>query len=251
MGIVTATNDRGRLYLGFGDENSVSRCLGSSIETFRNAGAKFFATLFGAALEIQVDGKNRCVSKKGFKQHLQSIGFDATVIDEVSRIGYDTFIRNNQDKLLLSSNILGETFSIKKRMRLFEKMVCHLEVNNSQAVKRLIRKGAYIDREFFKPCGGALSDQTFWNSRSEIESYLHYKYLNTNFCSYTPLTMAAEKGNQSLAKFILSIKNGDFSSDKKVTYKYYVTDGGNGTHWKTKVIKTEQTTMNKDAITIV
>ena len=251
MSIITATNYQGRLHVGYGDEDSVSKCLGNSINSYRNPISKFFTKLFGFSRDIDIDGKNRCVNKESFKKHLRSIGFEGDSIEQVRKLGYKTFIQNNSDTLIIGHDKLGENFSNKKRMKLFVKMIGELEVNNTQAVKRLIRKGAYVDREFFKPANGALNGQSFWNTRSDIESTLYNWYPNTHFYSYTPLTLAAEKENQSLAKFILNVKNNNISSDKKQTIKYTVTHrGGYEILWQTETVKIEQASINDGNIGI-
>lgn len=96
-----------------------------------------------------------------------------------------------------------------------------------------------------------LNGQSFWNTRSDIESTLYNWYPNTHFYSYTPLTLAAEKENQSLAKFILNVKNNNISSDKKQTIKYTVTHrGGHQILWQTQTVKIEQASINDGNIGI-
>src|SRR5262249_35897857 len=157
---------------------------------------------------------------------LQSLGLEDGYIKEINKIGYHTFIKNHADKIIIRNEKLGESFSNKKRRKLFGKMIRQLDINNTQAVKRLIRKGAYIDREFYKLPEESLNSPSLWISRPELERFLariRFKTnsnLFSNFYSYTPLAMAAEKGNQTLAKFILKAKNGDDSSDKKQNIHY-------------------------------
>ena len=248
MSIITATNYAGRLHIGYGDENSVSKCLGNSLYVYHSPIAKFFTKLFGFSIEIDIANKSRCISKKSFTEHLQSIGLKNSNINEVCKIGYRTFIQNHAKEIIVSNEKLAENFSTKKRIKSFNKMISQLEANNTEAVKRLISKGAYIDKEFYKPCDGALSGQSSWDSRSDLEGTLQKYYLNTKFCCYTPLALAAEKGNQSLAKFILNAKNNDVSSDKKQIFNYSVTSKNySGTYWKTEIATIEQVVVNKDS----
>lgn len=253
MSIITATNYNGRLHVGYGDEYSASKRLGSSINSYRNPISKFFTKLFGFSMDIQVDGKQRCLNKKSFKKHLQSIGFDIMNVEEVGKIGYETFIQKNSDKLIVSNKKLGESFSIKKRMKLFNKMIKELDANNTQAVIRLICKGAYIDKLFYRPTEGSLLTQSFWNSRSMLELRLSISYFSINFYSYTPLALAVEKGNQSLAKFILNIKNNDHSSDKKQTIRLALTreTDSNVSYRGTAVVQTEQVAIENGNIHLI
>lgn len=248
MSFITATNYNGRLHLGYGDENSVGKCLGNSIYTYCNSISKFFTKLFGFSIELDIDGKQRCVNKKSLIKHLESIGLENISIEKIRKIGYNTLLKQHSGQIITRNDNLGESFSIEKRMKLFEKMVTQLEVNNTQAVKRLIRKGAYVDREFFKPADGPLSGQSFWSSRPMLEEVLHRYYINTNFYSYTPLALATEKGNQSLAKFILGAKNGDVSSDRKQTIHQSLTSNNRTPYWKTETIKVEKVSVTQEGV---
>lgn len=248
MSIITATNYKGRLHVGYGDEDSVSKCLGKSINSYRNPISKFFTKLYGFSMDIDIGGKIRCVNIESFKKHLQSIGLEGNSIEQVRKLGYKAFIQNNSSSLIIGNDKLGENFSDKKRMKLFKKMIKELSYNNTQRVKRLIRKGAYVDREFYKPSAGALSGKIFF-TRSQVEETLFDYFSNINYYSYTPLSLAAEKENQSLAKFILNVKNDDISSDKKQTFNFTMTRRGYQLDWNTET-KVEQVSINDGKISI-
>ena len=119
-------------------------------------------------------------------------------------------------------------------MKLYEKMIRQIEDNNTQAVKKLIRKGAYIDREFYK-----LPNGSYFTRYPILENFLTRYYTNTTVHTYTPLARAAEKGNQSLAQFILKAKNCDVSSDKKQTAHYFLikTTGPLYSQWRAETMR--------------
>lgn len=95
-------------------------------------------------------------------------------IEEVGKIGYNAILNKYSDKIITRNNNLGENFSNKHRMRLFGKMVIQLQINNTKAVKRLIRKGAYVDREFFQPADEFKHGPTFWIKRRKLERILKF-----------------------------------------------------------------------------
>jgi hypothetical protein len=218
--LITAVNYNGRLHLGYGYENGSTHCLGSSIKTYRNPIAKFFSKIFGFGIDVEVGGKIRCLNKVSLKSHLQSIGLGDAKLEEVSKIGYRTLIETIQEKdsakLKISQEKLGANFSNTKRMKLFTKMIKQLDANNTQAVMKLIRKGAYIDREFYKYNNKLLID------KKETEALLTaYSIRDTSsIVSYTPMAMATEKANQVLAYFISNNKGSNFTADMKKQYNY-------------------------------
>jgi len=251
MNIITNTNYNGRLHLGYGDEGSVSKCLGKSINAYRNFIFKFFTRLFSISMDIEMGGKSICVNKVSLKKHLESIGLEGEDIEKINRIGYTTFIQQNEAKLIIQNDTLGENFSDKKRMKLFEKMIRQLEVNNTQAVKRYLRKGAYIDREF---CKSEPTGKLYLVNFKEMKKWIFGVGSEFKIYSYTPLALAAEKENQSVAKFIAKAKDNDISSDKKETFKYrdhsHCYGYGNHFNWTTEREKFEKVT-NRDGIIIL
>lgn len=50
MSFVTATTYGGRLHLGYGEENSVAKCLGDSVNIYSNFISKFLAFRSGLKL---------------------------------------------------------------------------------------------------------------------------------------------------------------------------------------------------------
>lgn len=232
MKIITAANYEGRLHLGYGEENSIPQCLGTSINTYHNFITKFFTQLFGFSMTLEIDGKQRCVNKKSLIKHFGSIGCEDANVTRIKAIGYYRFIEEISGKITITlrKDKLGESFSHSKRMELFEKMVAELQANNTQAVQRLIRKGAYIDREFFIPADGSIDGRSFWSNRPKLERVM-FDHWNDYFYSYTPLAMAAEKGNQVLANFILNAKGDNFSSDRKQTFYLSITSSAKGGSW--------------------
>lgn len=242
MGSVITTNYNGRLHLGYGDENSISHSLGKSISRYQGPFAQFFANLFRLSVDIQICGKKYCLNKDSFKDHLQSIGFNGTEIEKIKTTGYDTFIQRNDTKLIISNSKLGDTLSHKKRMILFYKMILEMQKNNTESVKKFIKKGAYVDREFYQ-CG------KLWINRSDLNMYLYNCYNEINFKCYTPLAFATSIGNQSMAQFIFNAKGKDISSDKISTVKFAIKGRKhrvdfNGTRFsKTKVIQVQQVTL--------
>jgi hypothetical protein len=75
-------------------------------------------------------------------------------------------------------------------------------------------------------------------------------FCNTaSFFSYTPLIRAAEKENQSLAKFILKAKNNDISSDRKREFMLTSKPCG-GVYWTTRIIKVKKASVNDGNIVI-
>lgn len=140
-----------------------------------------------------------------------------TNLKEIKKTGYSKLIENNAKLITLSYEKLGNKFSAEKKMKLFEKLIFKMQVNDTEASKRLIRKGAYFDREFFKKC--ECQKVKIFHSREAIEGYLSGSYREIIY-SYTPLAMAVEKKNQVLAKFILNLKNNDCSSDRKQVINY-------------------------------
>lgn len=223
--IITCVRDRGYLHLGYGDENSVGQKLGSSINVYTNCFTKLFAKIFGISTVIAVNGKKYSVEKKSLAIHLDSLGLGSEQVNEVAKIGYETLIMKNADKLKLTGAKFGENLSNQKRTRLFRKMVAQIVNNNTHAAKKMVRKGAYTDSEFFVIRVdyldySAIHSRSLWFDWSSVKSTIENSYSGKKFqvYSYTPLALVAEKGNQTLAQFLLKAKGGDLSSDKKLTY---------------------------------
>ncbi|MBA3722773.1 MAG: hypothetical protein H0W88_10290 [Parachlamydiaceae bacterium] len=212
--IIISDLDCGRLHLGYGEANSMCKRLGKSMDVYQNFITKFFTKLFGYAVDIEVEGRTYCVSHISLAQHLESVGLDQSVIKDVNRLGYETIINQNAAKVKTLNDNFGENFSSAKRMDLFTKMIGELCVNNTQAVKRLIRQGAYVDREFFTTFTLNSTAQIIWTNRSALEQELTNFKQTTHFYSYTPLSKAVRTGNQSMANFLVNAKNGDVSADK-------------------------------------
>lgn len=224
---ITTTNHNGHLYIGYGEENNLPKYIGN-FKVYRNCTMQFLTRMFRLSIDIEINGKKRCVNKKSFQEHLNSIckissvkNNNDLILKQVIKIGYDRFVNNiskAMDGSLNLSKNLGDIFPDKKRKKLLEKLIYQTEINNLHAAKKLIRKGAYIDREYFH------IDSHICHNRTETEWFLESRSEKT-FYSYTPLAQAIEKGHkfkdQSLAKFIMNIKK-DISSDRKqtITYSY-------------------------------
>ncbi|MBA3722226.1 MAG: hypothetical protein H0W88_07485 [Parachlamydiaceae bacterium] len=255
--MITATNYEDRLHVGYGEENSVSKCFGRSINVYQNFITKTLTKLFGISIEVNIDGINRCVNRNSFRKHLYSIGLKNISVDDIKMVGYKTIINRNEDKLIKTEDNLWESFSEKKRLNLFNKMVNCLLDDDTEGAKRMIRKGAFVDREFFTTTYTEFNGVRFWNSRTGCERNLDwymksYSNISGKYFSYTPLTLAAEKGHQSLAKLILNHKKGEHSSDQLQTFNYSPsTSGGSYTNWNRVLIKSEPVSINQGKVKLI
>lgn len=223
MLIITATHYSGRLHVGLGSETGPSYSCGESVALYKNKISQFFAKFFNVGMDIEVDGKTRCVNKNSLKKHFQSLelNFD---ISKIQKSGYEATIRKeikkDEKKSEISSHaksLLGHNFSDKKRTKLFKKMVKHLVIGNTDQVKKLIRKGAYVDQAFFKFSPQAYYLGHFFETLSKIKNKAESYFNNANFYSYTALALAIERKNKDLIDFLLLYSD---KSGEKITFSY-------------------------------
>lgn len=242
-GLVASVQYKGQLHLGYAEtENDSRKRLGTSINLYRNRLAQFIMKLFRLAIIIHVDGKDRCVNKANFLDHLKSIGIENPTIQKTGKIIYDRLIAESKDKLQTGSDNLGALLPQKQRLKYTEKMIEALWQNNSEAVKRYLNKGAYVDHEFFIPVDGSTHGKTMWLSRASIEKHLYDEFLHAHYSAFTPLSYAVEKGNQVSARILHNFKGE--AGDKKVTFELFAIR--NKTKWETCVKKEEEVRLQND-----
>lgn len=240
MGII-ATNDAGRLHIGYGEKGSFAKCLGKSINSYYFFISKFFTKLFGYSMDIEIGGKIRCVNIKSFKNHLESIGLNLDNIEEIRKLGYSAFIKNNHNSISCSEGNFSDVLSNEKRERLFVKMVAKLQENDTEAVEKLIRKGAYLDKEFYLFFSESHGRKFIYN-KTDLEITLREQGTKTDFYSYTPLALVAAEPNQELSRLFSKFKM-DISSDKKRTSRF---TPGSGNDWNIETIITQKVVQNGD-----
>lgn len=139
MNIITATHYNGSLRLGYGASNTPGERLGEDIEVYRNPISQFFARVHKRSMDIEIDGKIRCVDKKSFKSHLESIGLGDIQLENIKQISYENLIK---DKTISTSGTkIHEDFSVEKQRKLLGKLMGALAREDTQAVNKLKRKG--------------------------------------------------------------------------------------------------------------
>jgi len=223
-GIFTTVKNQDYLYVGYSLNNESSKQIGTSIKTYTNSYAwtKFLVRLFGLAIEIEINGKKQLVTKQSLKEHLWSIEIKHDNIKEISRIGYEAFVRSQKEVVIPTNRELVDNLSIKKRDSLFKKMIDQLACNNTEAVKKLVQKGAYVDREFYVTCE-PLNHQTLWLDQNALyHTVMRTSKENFEFYKHTPLTLAIDQSNETLAQLFFKLKNEQINSDKKETYQYQI-----------------------------
>lgn len=217
---ITSVVDRGHLHLGYGPQKAVPKELGKSINSYNNFITRFFSSLFHLSMQTKIAGKKRYVKIESLQNHLRSIGLNEFQIQEIKSQGYDEYIQRNHKKIQIGERYLGETLSDAKRLKLFKKLCSLLSGNrlNHESIQRLVKKGAYLEREFYVPLNNDRLNEHrgFWlTPREIIKKMQFFGYRKAALHSYTPLTKVAELGNQELAKLIISAKNNDVSKDRK------------------------------------
>lgn len=247
--------DNGRLHLGYAQENQICKQLGRSINLYSHSVTQYLAKRQGKAENIIIAGRSYCVNSKSLAQHLSSIGLNQEEAKEMATVGYETFINLKKDKIYIGPNPLGENLSHKKRGKFFKRLIHELIANNTEAVKKLVRKGAYFDREFF--VHDPINGKSLFIIESELEKILNKHFNETIYKSYTPLTMAVEKGNQPLSTFFYEAKNKNTSSDLRISKQFQRTHPQrrstilqsliSASHWTTPHVSVEKVQVaNKD-----
>lgn len=196
MTIISATKYKGNLFVGISaDSESSAKKLGEGIETYNNFITRFVAKLFKMAIDVEIAGKTRTVNVISFHSHLKSLGItEFPFFDQLRAVNYrDLIVKNVQS---ISEVPFGDEFSPSKKDKLFEKMLERLRLNDTEGVKKYIRKGAPTDRFFYIKHD---SIYNYWSLNKE----------NINPCDlseYTPAAYAAHNKNNGLALFIIKAK---------------------------------------------
>lgn len=196
MTIISATKYKGNLFVGISaDSESSAKKLGEGIETYNNFITRFVAKLFKMAIDVEIAGKTRTVNVISFHSHLKLLGItEFPFFDQLRAVSYrDLIVKNVQS---ISEVPFGIEFSPSKKDKLFEKMLERLRLNDTEGVKKYIRKGAPTDRFFYIK---HYSDHADW--------YLNREYISTyQLSEYTPAAYAAHNKNNGLASFIIKAK---------------------------------------------
>lgn len=145
MNIITATHYNGSLRLGYGKNNAPGMRLGSDIEVYRNPISQFFAKKRELSMNIEIDGKMRCVNKKSFKLHLQSISLKDIQLENIGKISYEELIKKEPFTCRFNEEIHND-FSEEKLCKLFKKLMGALSRDDTVAVNKLKRKGVMLQR---------------------------------------------------------------------------------------------------------
>lgn len=220
MNIITTVKYDGRLHLGYGAEDAIGNRLGTGISIYNNPIAKFFTKMLGTSVDIEINGKVRCLNKSDFIKHLKSIdnsiaynqpysreGFYsqtfASRLYKIKEIGYNRFIQDNEKDIKDIKIKLSENIPHQKRMELTLKLARNMFCDNTEIVKKTILKGAYVDRKFHQINREKETD--IFIDANEFKGALNKYPTPPPFKSHTPLAYAAERGNRPLCQLITNI----------------------------------------------
>ncbi len=217
MPIISATG-KGRLYIGQLEDKGPAKCLGRTVRVYTDPLTKCITKLFGCSVQVDIGGKSRCVNKNSLIKHLQSLELAPECVAKMQEVGYDALIAQNECSPLQGAQNFGDSLPEAKRCRITRRMCKALLANDTEAVKRYIRKGASCDGEFY--VGPTSSSFDVYFDKSQLERELQASYACFSCYGYTPLAMAAQKGNLPLAQFIADTKGGVTDSDKRQTFSW-------------------------------
>ncbi len=206
--IVTPVVKNDSLYIGYGKENFFGKLLGRPISLILGLGRT----------EILINGESFDVNTGSLQKHLESINLKSEHVAEVARLGYDIFIGKQVEQLPLGNELVVNLISPELRNENWKELVTEIFANNSQLAKILVlRQGAYIDKEFY--CCDSNGIRIFGFDQGEFIENLKMNQKTFTYGIYTPLSLALEKRNFDIVRFIYDLKK-DVSGDNITCFQY-------------------------------
>ena len=147
---VFTTVDGGRTHIAF------DQYYQGSVNSYNNCFTKFFASIFGKTIDVNIGGKTSRFNKSSYLEFLNNHGVNAAK-NELGK--FRQFSLDSVKMVNKNNGFMRDNLSESKSGKLYGKMVRSLARNdvNEYRVKRLIGKGALMQQHFWVRDGFGVS----------------------------------------------------------------------------------------------
>lgn len=217
-----ATVDRHQLHIA--DDRSQ---YGGKINSYNNFLTRFFARLFGQAVNVEFTGKTRTLNKKSYESFLNNNGIEANK-ENIKDFTDFNLTMHNRIGNWNNNGYIRYAISREKSTKLFKKMVLALNYGNLEKAKALACKGANLEN-------------TFWDAKEKGICFAPPLYLAPKrpmkiiATRYTPILFAAKNGFIPFARFLKNIGADTQINTETVKFKRKIAHVENQYHIRHRV----------------
>ncbi len=163
-----------------------------SVDSYNNWLTQFFAWLMGKSISVNFDGKLRCLNKESYSILLTSL------TNKVEDVGHHRMFRRMIVETALPQNNLRmrDVIASDDSQRLFRKLAQAISRGDTVKAKRMIGKGAELDKMYYEREGLGIS---FYEDTSGLFSTSRYEF---KVFKGTPILQAARKGNKVVCEIL-------------------------------------------------
>jgi hypothetical protein len=189
-----------------------------TVDSYNNCFTQFFARLFRLSVDVNFDGKIRCINKDSYKQLLDNFGFNGILAPTFRTVAESVTLPNSSLKM-------RDVISSNDRNTLFQKLAQAISTGNTSKALLMIGKGAELDTSYYDR--GHLYP-SFYSDTSNLDSESRYSF---NVFQAPPILQAAKKANRIVVEFLNEAGANLNATGKEYTFKREIVDVQRNLEW--------------------